>query len=238
MINGKKILAIIPARAGSKGLPTKNKKKLMNKPLICYSIEAAINCKEVDGVYVSTDDPEILNISNSYNIIKSELRPKELAEDHSSMTDVINYTVNKLNEKSETYQYILLLQPTSPLRKTEDISNVINKSLEENLKSIVSVCEVEHSPLWSNTLPENLSLKEFIREEVKNVPRQKLPKYYRLNGAIYFSEIEYFKTNNGFLGNESYAYVMPQIRSIDIDTNIDFQLAELIMKEEQENNGN
>jgi N-acylneuraminate cytidylyltransferase/CMP-N,N'-diacetyllegionaminic acid synthase len=127
------------------------------------------------------------------------------------------------------------LQPTSPLRLSSDIDNVFN-ALTEDFKAIVSVCETEHSPLWSNTLPKDLSMKNFIRPEIKNKRSQDLPKYYRLNGAIYISEVDYFIQNNGFFGDKTKAFIMPTERSIDIDTAVDFELCKILMNENNKNN--
>jgi N-acylneuraminate cytidylyltransferase/CMP-N,N'-diacetyllegionaminic acid synthase len=123
-----------------------------------------------------------------------------------------------------------LLQPTSPLRTVEDIDKAII-TLNNKTKAVVSVCETEHSPLWSNTLPEDLSMKNFIRSEVKNKRSQDLPKYYRLNGAIYIAETKYFYKNNGFLGDKTNAYVMSQQNSVDIDTELDFKFCEILINE-------
>ncbi len=226
MINRKKILAIIPAREGSKRLPNKNILNLAGKPLIAWSIEAAKASKYIDTVIVSTDSEKIATISKSYHAEVPFLRPGELATDEASSLDVILHAIQSLKEP---FDYILLLQPTSPLRTTQDIDAAC-ELLNENTQAVVSVCETEHSPLWSNTLPENLSMKDFIRPEIKNKRSQDLPKYYRLNGAIYIAEINYFYQNNGFLGDASKAYIMSQQNSVDIDTELDFRFCEVLMK--------
>ena len=176
----KTFLAIIPARGGSKRLPRKNILDLCGKPLISWSIEAALKSKYISKVVVSSDDEEILNISSNFgaDIIK---RPYELANDTATTFDAIKHTINNL----EKYDYIVLLQPTSPLRNEKHIDEAIELLEEKQADAIVSVCEMDHSPLWSNTLPEDGNMRGFLREEILNKRSQDLEKYYRLNGTIY-----------------------------------------------------
>ena len=176
----KTFLAIIPARGGSKRLPRKNILDLCGKPLISWSIEAALKSKYISKVVVSSDDEEILNISSNFgaDIIK---RPYELANDTATTFDAIKHTINNL----EKYDYIVLLQPTSPLRNEKHIDEAIELLEEKQADGIVSVCEMDHSPLWSNTLPEDGNMRGFLREEILNKRSQDLEKYYRLNGTIY-----------------------------------------------------
>jgi len=125
----------------------------------------------------------------------------------------------------------MLLQPTSPLRTSKDIINAVKLAFEKDADVILSVCEAEHSPLWTNILPNDFSMKHFIREEIKGKNRQQLPKLLRLNGAIYLAKVEYFLKTKDWFGEKSYAYIMPRERSIDIDDYIDFKLAEILMEE-------
>jgi len=224
MINSKKILAVITARAGSKRLPNKNILDLAGKPLIAWTIEAALKSEYIDKIIVSTDSKEIAGTAIQYGAEVPFMRPDNLATDEASSIEVIRHTIDFF--KGE-YDYVLLLQPTSPLRQTTDIDSAI-KQLKENVKAVVSVCETEHSPLWSNTLPENLSMASFIKPEIKNKRSQDLPKFYRLNGAIYITEINYFFKVNGFIGNKTKAYIMSKKNSIDIDTELDFKLCEIL----------
>ena len=232
MINGKKVLAIIPARGGSKGLLRKNIKELCGKPLIAWSIEQANSCSDVDRVVVSTDDREIADVAKKYGAEVPFMRPSELATDMASTIDVIFHTIEWI-KKHQDYQaeYILLLQPTSPLRSTmEDIRGAIQTLKDKNARAIVSVCETDHHPWWSNTLPENSSMKDFLKPEILNKRRQDLPVFYRLNGAIYLAETDYLRECNGFLGTDTFAYKMPKERSIDIDSDMDFKLAALLLE--------
>ena len=229
------ILTLITARAGSKRLPNKNILNLADKPLIAWSINEALKSKYISEVIVSTDSKKIAEISEQYNATVPFIRPKYLSNDTATSYDVILHAINYFREKNDdSYKYILLLQPTSPLRTSEDINNAIDLFSEKQTKAVVSVCKTEHSPLWSNILPKDLSMKNFIRPEVKNKRSQDLPDYYRLNGAIYIADIEYFIENKGFLGNKTRASIMKRQNSIDIDNLLDFRFAELIIKEKNE----
>ena len=234
MYKGKTILGLIPARGGSKGLPGKNIIPLLGKPLIAWTIEQALASKYLDRVVVSTDDKEIAEISKKYGAEVPFIRPKELATDEAKGIDVVLHTINclKENDKRKQYDLIILLQPTSPLRATEDVDKAIELLFLKEAKAIVSVCEVDHHPLWANTLPEDECMKDFIRQEIMNKNRQELPKFYRFNGAIYIAYCDYLQKQKSFFGEKTFAYIMPIERSIDIDDEIDFELAEILMKDE------
>ena len=230
MIKKNKVLAIIPARKGSKRLPNKNKLDLNGKPLIAWTIESAMKSIYIDDIAISTNDEDIVEIAKLYDIDVPFLRPEELSSDKASTMDVIFHTINFYKSIGICYDIIILLQPTSPLRTSVDIDNSF-KLLSKDIKAIVSVCELDHSPLWSNVLPTNNSLEFFLKEDVQGLRSQDLPQYYRLNGAIYLSRINYLKTNNFFFGNQSKAYIMSTNNSLDIDTKLDFELCKLIMNE-------
>lgn len=227
-----KILAIIPARGGSKRLPGKNIKKLNGKPLIAWTIEAALKSKYISDVIVSTDDIEIANVSEEYGADVPFMRPQELSSDKATSIAVVEHAINfsKVNLSKE-YDFILLLQPTSPLRISKDIDNAIELLVRKKADSIVSMCECEHSPLWSNTLPEDHNINDFDKEEIKNQRSQDLPTYYRYNGAIYLSRVNRLLKDKDFsFRSKSYAYIMPMNRSVDIDNELDFLQAEILMK--------
>ena len=232
MIDDKKVLAIIPARGGSKGLPGKNIKELCGKPLIAWTIEQAKSCSNIDRIVVSTDDEKIADIAKKYGAEVPFIRPAELADDTSSTIDVIFHAINWL-EEHEDYQpeYILLLQPTSPLLTREDIDGVIQMLKDKNARAVVSVCKTDHHPWWSNTLPENGNMKDFLRPEILNNRRQDLPVFYKLNGAIYLADTDYLREWNSFFGPDTFACEMPKEHSIDIDSDIDFKLAGLLFQE-------
>jgi N-acylneuraminate cytidylyltransferase/CMP-N,N'-diacetyllegionaminic acid synthase len=234
LYKGKTILGLIPARGGSKGLPGKNIKPLLGKPLIAWTIEQALASKYLDRVVVSTDDKEIAEISKKYGAEVPFIRPKELASDKAQGIDVALHAIDwlKKNDRRKQYDLLMLLQPTSPLSSTEDIDKTIELLFLKEAKAIVSVCEVDHHPLWANTLPEDGCMKDFIKREVRNKNRQELPVFYRLNGAIYLACCNYVKEQKSFFGEKTFAYIMPRERSIDIDNEIDFKLAEILTRSE------
>jgi len=221
VLNGKTFLAVIPARGGSKRLPRKNVLDLGGKPLIAWTIEAAKQSKYIDHFIVSTDDEEIKTVSEQYNA-EVLIRPGELATDTASSVDVVLHAINAQHKQ---YDYVILLQPTSPLRTAQHIDEAIELLFEKNANAIISVCETDHSPLWSNTLPDDGSLDNFIREEVKGKRSQDLPTYYRLNGALYLCLISELVEHKTLMPKiQSYSFIMDVGSSIDIDTQEDFEL--------------
>ncbi len=231
MYSNKRILAIIPARSGSKGLRHKNIKLLNDKPLIAYTIEAAIESDIFTDIVVSTDSEEYASISKRYGASIPFLRPDELASDIASSADMIVYTIQRLKELGKVYDYFMLLQPTSPLRKASDIKNAVDLLTENKLDSVVSVCEAEHSLSIYNTLGDTLSLEGFINKN-SATRRQDDKKYYRINGSIYISNVEKYLSQRDFFGKNSKAYIMSRESSIDIDTELDFKIAEYIMTQD------
>ncbi|HHZ19786.1 MAG TPA: acylneuraminate cytidylyltransferase family protein [Firmicutes bacterium] len=229
MIGSKKILGFIPARGGSKGLPRKNIKLLSGKPLIAWTIEEARKSAIFDRILVSTDDEEIAEVARAYGADVPFIRPKELATDEAKGIDVFFHAVQWLRDHGETYDLFMLLQPTSPLRIADDIMGAVALLQEKQAKAVVSVCECDHPPFWMNTLGPDLCMKDFLRQDVLGKSRQELPVYYQLNGAVYVGEMDYLQTNLGFFGDKTYAYIMPRERSVDIDTEIDFLLAQVLM---------
>ena len=228
MINGKKVLGIIPARGQSKGLPDKNIKELAGEPLIAWTIEEVNKCNIIDKAIISTDSERIADIAKKYGGDVPFLRPKKIATDAAKGVDVIFHAIS-LYEKE--FDIIAYFQPTSPLRKEKNIKEAFKLFADKNAKAVISVCKSDHSPLWANTLPEDGNMKDFISSEIKNKNRQEIVNYYRLNGAIYISYISYFKKNRGFYGSRTYAYIMSKINSVDIDDIIDFKFAEFLIKE-------
>lgn len=227
--NNKTFLAIIPARGESKRLPRKNILDLCGKPLLTYTIEAAVKSKYIDKVIVSSDDDEILEISNKYgaDILKRSI---ELASDTSSTFDAIKHTI----ENTQNYDYIVLLQATSPLRNEKHVDEAIELLESKNADAIISVSEMEHSPLWSNTLDNSLSMKGFLDDEILNKRSQDLKIYYRLNGAIYICKTnKLLEEKSFFLKENIFAYKMLAQESIDIDTQLDFLIVETIMGEKK-----
>ncbi len=225
MICNKKLLAIIPARGGSKRLPRKNILNLSGKPMIAWTIEAALGSKYIDRVVVSTDDDEIALISTKYGADVPFKRPDFLSTDQSSSIDTVLHTINTLENQGDSYEYIILLQPTSPLRNFQHINNSIEQLIRKNDEAVISVCEMEHRPTWCGELDESLDMINFV-----NNLAQDDVKMYRLNGAIYLNKISSLKKEKNFLLKlKCSAFVMSQAHSIDIDHDIDLDLARVVI---------
>lgn len=228
-------IAIIPARGGSKRLPGKNLRVLAGKPLIGWTIEAAIESGVFDRVVVSTDSWEIAVTAAQFGAEVPFMRPEELALDSTPSIDVLIHAAQELMAaKSPSWTHLACLQPTSPLRTAENIREAVRLLEEKQADAVISVCKFEHSPLWGNTLPDSLSLDGFIPEKVQKLPSQQLPSYYRLNGALYFCDIQRMIAEKTlFLKTGAYAYIMNRKDSVDIDEQIDFDLAEMYLNQRE-----
>ena len=216
-----KIIAIIPARGGSKGIPRKNLVNFSGKPLIQWSIEAALKSKYITDVIVSSDDDEILNIAKKNKEVLAIKRPIELALDNSKTEPVLTHVLESLKE--EKFDYLVLLQPTSPLRTFKDIDVAFEKLLNSKATSLISVCELEHHPYKTFNIDENGYLKGIINNDFPFYPRQVLPKTYRANGAIYIIKVEEFMKENTLLTNKTIHFEMSIESSLDIDTKKDLR---------------
>lgn len=223
-------IAIIPARSGSKGLPDKNIKLLHNKPLLAYSIEAAEKSGLFDCIHVSTDSEKYARIAREYGADVPFLRNEELSGDTAGSWDVVRWVLGQYAARGQRFDMVTLLQPTSPLREAEDIRQAYRTFQEKSADAVVAVCEMDHSPLWSNTLPEDGSMDGFL-DQVADAGRQQLPTYYRINGAIYMLRTALLAEGAPGLYREgTYAYVMPKERSVDIDDEMDFEMTQILMK--------
>lgn len=232
MIDGKRVLAIVPARGGSKRLPRKNALDFCGKPLIGWSIDAAKQSQYVDEVFVSTDDQEIADIAWEYEIDVPELRPAHLASDTATTVDVL---LDVLDKYGSEFDVLVLLQPTSPLRDADHIDEALELYTNKQAESVVSVTACEHSPLWSNTLPEDGSMGEFISSEALK-RSQELATYYRLNGALYIFDIKILQKRKQIqYTSKSFSYFMDNHVSFDIDNAVDFELAEFFMQKRNAN---
>ncbi|MCI7129080.1 MAG: acylneuraminate cytidylyltransferase family protein [Lachnospiraceae bacterium] len=222
-------IAIIPARSGSKGLKDKNIKLLAGKPMIAYTIEAAKEAGIFDCIHVSTDSGEYARIAKEFGADVPFLRSDVLSGDTAGSWDVVRWVMEQYAKLGQEFDCVTLLQPTSPLRTGVDIQNAYRVMQEKQADAVVAVCEMEHSPLWSNTLPENGNMNGFL-DRVANIGRQKLPDYYRINGAVYMLKTSLLEQAETALYREgTYAYQMPKERSVDIDDAFDFAIAEAIM---------
>lgn len=222
-------IAVIPARSGSKGLKDKNIKLLNGKPLMAYTIEAAQKSNLFDEIFVSTDSEEYAQIAREFGARVPFFRNEELSSDTASSWDVVKDALITYKKSGKEFDTAALLQPTSPLRKFDDIINAYNEMNTQNANAIVAVCEVDHSPLWCNTLPENNSLKNFLNQDLVKKPRQSLPTYYRINGALYIVKIDYLMSAENIYNEKCFALVMPKENSLDIDDEVDFKIAQALI---------
>lgn len=221
-------IAIITARSGSKGLEDKNIKLLGGKPLIAYTIEAAIESKCFDKVFVSTDSVIYATISERYGADAYPLRPKELSGNTVGSVAVIEQVL----KENEGYTTFCLLQPTSPFRTAKDIVNAYNIYRRKKALSVVSMVASDKSPNIMNLLNSDGTITNFLKIDQKSYQRQN-EKFYMPNGAIFISNCSNFLKISGFYGEKSYPYIMGKKESLDIDDKYDFMLAELIKEEEQ-----
>lgn len=225
-----KILTIIPARAGSKRLPRKNILKLAGKPLIAWTIEAAIDAGISHRIIVSTDDPEATGIARSYPGIHTLNRSPDLATDTASTTDVILDVVEREKEAGNEYSTIVLLQPTSPLRIAEDILRCVEAFSTGNGGTTLTVCEVEHPLEWCGTVDKESNFNGAKMDPTKR--SQDFEKQYRLNGAVYVIDCDSLLQSSSLFTEHLKAVVMPRERSIDIDSPLDFKICESILSED------
>nr|WP_228003568.1 acylneuraminate cytidylyltransferase family protein [Leptospira borgpetersenii] len=215
---------MIPARGGSKGIPRKNIKMMAGKPLIVWTIEAALQSKYLTSVVVSTDDLEIAEVAKQAGASVPFFRPSELATDYSSGIDPVLHALDNLPE----FDYVMLLQPTSPLRTSADIDDCIEFALKKETNSVVSVCEAQENPFWMFRLDDSLKMIKLLNvEDVKR--RQDSPKIFSVNGSIYLSEVNYFRERKKFITEDTLAYLMNKENSIDIDDMMDWKLAEILL---------
>ena len=223
-------IAVITARSGSKGLKDKNIRLLNGKPLLAYTIEAAKQSGCFACIHVSTDSAEYARIAQDYGAEVPFLRDAELASDTAGSWDVVRAVIDRYAKNGKKFEKAMLLQPTSPLRTAEDIQNAFTQMEDKHAETVVGVCEMDHSPLWSNTLPDDRNMNGFQSESFL-IPRQQLPVYYRINGAIYLVNVDYLMKKGDLYGQDSYAYIMPKERSVDIDDLLDLLLVETYMRE-------
>lgn len=225
-----KNIAIIPARSGSKGLKDKNITPLNGKPLMAYSIEAAIESGVFDEVFVSTDSEKYAELARYHGANVPFLRSATNSSDTASSWDVVREILQMYRQHGQEFITYTLLQPTSPLRKSDDIVEAFRTMREKKANAVVAVCEVDHSPLWCNTLPEDGLMSQFLNRKFINTPRQKLDRYYRINGAIYIVNVNYFEHTGDIYESGCYAYIMDKMRSIDIDDQTDMSIAACLMR--------
>lgn len=226
MFKKKKILAIIPARGGSKGLPRKNIRLAGGKPLIAWMIEAAKKSKYIDRLILSSDDDQIIDVARTYKCEVPFVRPLSLAQDKSLTSDAIVHALNKI----PGYDYVMVLQPTSPLTETSDIDGCIEFCINSKAKSTVSVTEPNKSPYWMFNLDEEKKLVPLLGKKYFNMRRQDLPIIYMPTGAVYIAEIDWFLKKRSFYSNSTTGYIISKERSLDIDSELDLKQFESIVQ--------
>ena len=224
-----RIIGVIPARGGSKGIPRKNLVNLCGKPLMYFTIKAALESKFLTEVHVSSEDEEILNVAKSFgaNVIR---RPNELAEDYVPTAKVINHALKVLS-RNKSIDLVVALQPTSPLRDSYDIDSAIELFIKnfDKAKTLVSITEYDHPPQWALIVKDNFIEPMYGRDSL-NLPRQKLAKAFRPNGAIFIAKPNVLLSEETFYTNATLAYIMPREKSVDIDTEFDLALAKLLLE--------
>jgi len=222
VIENKKVLAVIPARGGSKGIPNKNIVPLMGKPLINWTIEAAQSSQYVDRLILSSDDAHICEIAESAGCEVPFVRREELATDDAKSIDVVLDALDRV----PGFDLVVLLQPTSPLRTSSDIDGCLELLVEQGVHSAVSVAPAQEHPYLIYSMDAGGRLDPFIRAaQQASLRRQDLPGAYSLNGAVYVAEIEWLQKSRSFISGQPAGYVMPKLRSVDIDDPADLKLA-------------
>ena len=232
MYKNKTILCIITARKGSKGLANKNILKIGNKPLVCWPIIAAKKSKLIDSIYLSTDSKKIMSIGKKYKLVIRPLREKKLSTSKSSSIDVVISVIKKLNEKKEKYDYVILLEPTSPFTSTIDIDNALRKLInKKNFNSLVSITEnITGHPNFNFLINKKQQIKPYQGNKYNSIRRQDLNKLYFLDGSLYVSKTKKLLQNKNFLSNKSLGLTMPKYKSFEIDDYLDLLISRTIYK--------
>ncbi|MDB2462182.1 acylneuraminate cytidylyltransferase family protein [Alphaproteobacteria bacterium] len=221
-----KVLGLILARGGSKGLPRKNLLDVAGKPLIGWTIQAALNSETIDKVILSSDDDEIIAEAELWGCEVPFRRPSQLASDTASSVDVVLHAISHFPD----FDFIVMLQPTSPLRTAEHIDEAFRLLVEKQAPSCVSVGEMQHPPHWIYELDESKKLTALLPVEKRSLRRQDLPPAYLLNGAIYISNVDWLTKKKNLLGDETVGYAMSARDSLDIDTIDDLKLANFLIQ--------
>jgi len=226
------ILGVIPARGGSKGIKKKNITKILGKPLIYYTIKAAKKSKIISDLIVSTDSKEIAKISKKIGADVPFIRPKSLATDKTQTLPVIKHALKKIElKKKKIFDYIVLIQPTCPLRTSKDIDLSVLRLIKSKFHSITSITDVGATHPYRMKIIKNKRLKNFINQGYENMkPRQELKKVFIRNGAIYAFKRSVLLKEKSLVSKKNLPYIMPKERSINIDSHEDLLLAKFYLK--------
>lgn len=228
MLDNKRVLAVIAARGGSKGLPGKNLADAGGKPVIAWSIESAKQSRYIDRLILSSDDSNIIGVAESWGCEAPFVRPKELAGDTARIEDALIHALDALEEQ---YDYLVLLQATSPLRAAEDIDSCLELCRTTGAPACVSVTRPDKSPYWMYRISEDGRMQRLLDDGAEHSRRQDLPEIYAVNGAVYVAEVPWFRDYRGFVSAETRAHVMPAERSVDIDERRDLLLLRALLGE-------
>jgi CMP-N,N'-diacetyllegionaminic acid synthase len=231
MLNNNKVLGIILARSGSKGLRGKNIKIFNGKPLIEWTILDGLESKYIDDLIVSTDGTEIAQVALSVGAEVPFIRPPELATDISTSADSILHALDWLSSQGRDYEYLVLLEPTSPQRDADDIDRALEYMLIKNAPAVVSVCQAETiHPDFMYILDNKEKIVPFSGNYSNGIRRQDLPPVYFLDGTVYCSKVAEFRNKRGFYHENTHAIVLPKWKSFEIDDELDFVMIEALMK--------
>jgi len=228
------VLGLIPARGGSKGIPRKNIAMMAGKPLIAWTIEAARSSRSITRVVVTTDDVHIAATARAWGAEVPFIRPAKLARDNTPGMLPVMHAIRWM-DKHENYHpsFVMVLQPTSPLRASEDIDGAFDVAKKNHADAVVSVSSVRQHPFLMKAMDARGRLHPFIESARDCATRQKLPKVFALNGAIYLARRTVLVTKETFYTNKTFGYVMAQEKSIDVDTKFDFRVAESLLEKQR-----
>ena len=228
------ILGVIPARGGSKSVPRKNLAMIFDRPLIAYTIDAAKRSRMISHFVLSSDDDEIIAVARKYGAPVPFKRPADLATDEAPTLPVVQHAVREMEAlENVSFDYVVLLQPTTPMRQPEDIDAAVEKLITTGADSVVSVCDVDaYHPARMRKIVDDQLVELPIKEPREMARRQDLPKIYIRNGAVYAVRRDVLMEQNSMIGKVSRPYVMPVDKSVNIDGKLDLLLAQLLMREE------
>jgi N-acylneuraminate cytidylyltransferase/CMP-N,N'-diacetyllegionaminic acid synthase len=233
VIQSKNVLAVVPARAGSKGLPGKNLRLLQGLPLVTYPIRAALNSKFIDHVYCSTDSVEIANVAAQSGADSSRLRPSELAKDETSSIEVVLDAISYFESLDLSFDYLVMLEPTSPMTEAQDIDSALETLIgqQDRFENLITISEsIAGHPQFTFKLESDKSLSTYNGSKWKFKRRQELDKLFFQTGSLYISEIQALKLNKSFVSDKTMGFEIQKVKSFEIDDLIDFKIVEMLMQ--------
>jgi CMP-N,N'-diacetyllegionaminic acid synthase len=227
VISGQRVLAVIPARGGSRGVPRKNVRDLAGKPLIAWTIQEALRSQYIDRLVLSSEDAEIMRIAQSYGCDVPFTRPADLSRDETPGVAPVLHALGEL----PGYDIVVLLQTTSPMRTAADIDGCVEHMIDSGASACVSVTAAQQSPYWMFTMDSRGIMEPLLKADSRALRRQELPAVYALNGAVYAAKCDWLLEYETFITRETVGFLMPQDRSLDIDTELDLRIAQCIVQQ-------